>query len=41
MKVSLESIFERIIECTYLRAITWLISVSFCIVFWVIAFFTG
>lgn len=34
MKISLESVFERVMACTHLRAITWLISVSFCIVFW-------
>lgn len=41
MKISLESVFERVIECTYLRAITWLISVSFCIIFWGYCIFYG
>lgn len=33
MKISLDSVFERVMACTHLREITWLIIVSFCIVF--------
>lgn len=29
MKISLDSVFERVMACTHLRAITWLIIVSF------------
>ncbi|EFA4635716.1 hypothetical protein DN593_26715 [Klebsiella pneumoniae] len=41
MKISLDSVFERVMACSHLRAITWLIIVSFCIVFWGYCIFYG
>lgn len=34
MKITLESIVERLMVSTHLRAIVWLSCILFCIVFW-------